>query len=91
MEEDDCQKCGQWNVGGKEHECTTDVPLCASVPFEEYGFDLDELVFDIVRCDSGSGFGYRDYQFEMCSAPERRRVYEVLKDVNGIEFRFHGI
>jgi len=86
---DNCDKCGQWFVKDKEHICTIAAPLGVSVPYEKYGFTLDKLIFSIVSCDSGAGCGFRDFQFEMCSAIDRLKVKKALAEYTDVQFHYH--
>lgn len=83
-----CSKCGQWYMEGVEHECDPTAPLTVTVPLKKYGLSLDEIVRNLVDCDSGAGFGGRDYQMEMCSAADRRAVKEALSEYEDIEYGY---
>lgn len=84
-----CNDCGQWYMKDIEHDCNPNAPITVSAPLGKYGTSLDKIVFAIVDCDSGAGFGYRDYQMEMFNAEERLKVVEALKEYKDLRWGYY--
>jgi hypothetical protein len=75
-----CEKCGQWYVGFAPHDCRPDVPKYLSCPLVDA--DTWDRIRDVenwlieqgITFDTGTGFGARDWQFEMLDAVDRLKV-----------------